>query len=60
MDLSPLGLGKRLSWWMTARETERPRSRAGFPEVSLHRKAKNEGKGSAVQAGIRIATGTTS
>lgn len=30
---------------------------ASFPQVKLHRQRKNEGKGSAVQAGIRIASG---
>ena len=33
VDLSRLASRKRLSWWTTARETERRRSRRDFPEV---------------------------
>jgi glycosyltransferase involved in cell wall biosynthesis len=58
VDLSPLGIGKEI---IVVDDGSRDRTAeiAGkFQEVILHRKPKNEGKGSAVQAGIRIATGS--
>jgi glycosyltransferase involved in cell wall biosynthesis len=57
VDLSPLGLGKEI---LVVDDGSRDRTAeiAGrYPGVTLHRKPKNEGKGSAVQAGIRMATG---
>jgi dolichol-phosphate mannosyltransferase len=57
VDLSPLGLAKQI---LVVDDGSRDRTAeiaASYPEVTLHRKQKNEGKGSAVQAGIRAATG---
>ena len=57
VDLSSLGIDKEI---IVVDDGSRDRTAeiAGrFPEVQLHRKAKNEGKGSAVNAGIRLATG---
>jgi glycosyltransferase involved in cell wall biosynthesis len=57
VDLSRLGIAKEI---IVVDDGSRDRTAeiAGrFPEVKLHRKPKNEGKGSAVNAGIRLATG---
>jgi len=57
VDLRPLGLGKEI---LVVDDGSRDRTAeiAGqYPEVTVYRKPKNEGKGSAVQAGIRMATG---
>src|SRR5512133_3115137 len=57
VDLSPLGLDKEI---LVVDDGSRDRTAeiaAAYTEVIVHRKPKNEGKGSAVQAGIRMATG---
>lgn len=57
VDLSPLGLGKEIIVVDDGSRDRTAEIAGSYPEVTLHRKAKNEGKGSAVQAGIRMATG---
>ena len=57
VDLAPLGLGKEIIVVDDGSRDRTAEVAGAFPEVTLHRKTKNEGKGSAVQAGIQIATG---
>jgi glycosyltransferase involved in cell wall biosynthesis len=57
VDLRPLGLEKEIIVVDDGSRDRTAEIAASYPEVRLHRKEKNEGKGSAVQAGIRIATG---
>ena len=57
VDLRPLGLEKEIIVVDDGSRDRTAEIAGAFPEVKLHRKVKNEGKGSAVQAGIRIATG---
>ena len=57
VDLGPLGVTKEIIVVDDGSRDRTAEIAGSFPEVTLHRKAKNEGKGSAVQAGIRLATG---
>jgi glycosyltransferase involved in cell wall biosynthesis len=57
VDLKPLGLAKEIIVVDDGSRDRTAEIAGAFPEVTLQRKAKNEGKGSAVQAGIRMATG---
>jgi glycosyltransferase involved in cell wall biosynthesis len=57
VDLGPLGMTKEIIVVDDGSRDRTAEIAGSFPEVTLHRKAKNEGKGSAVQAGIRLATG---
>jgi dolichol-phosphate mannosyltransferase len=57
VDLSSLGLAKEIIVVDDGSRDRTAEIAGAFPEVRLHRKAKNEGKGSAVQEGIRLSTG---
>lgn len=57
VDLAPLDLAKEIIVVDDGSRDRTAEIAASYPEVTLHRKTKNEGKGSAVQAGIRMATG---
>jgi glycosyltransferase involved in cell wall biosynthesis len=57
LDLNPLGLEREVIVVDDGSRDRTAEIAAGFPEVKLHRKPKNEGKGSAVQVGVRLATG---
>ena len=57
VDLDPLGLAKEIIVVDDGSRDRTAEIAAAFREVTLHRKPKNEGKGSAVQEGIRLATG---
>jgi glycosyltransferase involved in cell wall biosynthesis len=57
VDLHPLGLEKEIIVVDDGSRDRTAEIAASFPQVRLHRKKKNEGKGSAVQEGIRLATG---
>jgi glycosyltransferase involved in cell wall biosynthesis len=57
VDLSPLGLSKEIIVVDDGSRDRTAEIAASYPEVTVRRKVKNEGKGSAVQAGIRMSAG---
>jgi glycosyltransferase involved in cell wall biosynthesis len=57
VDLGPLDMEKGIIIVDDGSTDRTAEIAASFPQVTLHRQEKNGGKGSAVQAGIRIASG---
>jgi dolichol-phosphate mannosyltransferase len=57
VDLSPLGIAKEIIVVDDGSRDRTAEIAASFPGVTLYQQAKNGGKGSAVQAGIRLAGG---
>ncbi len=58
LDLRAAGVDREIVVVDDCSRDRTPEIVAGFPDVRLHRLERNSGKGAAVRAGIRLATGT--